>query len=550
MFQTVLNHRYLKAVVIILFALIYCSISLVNHYNFRTYSLDLGVYNNAAYDFCHFQSNTCTQLLDITENYFADHFALIPVLVSPLFWIFGSYTMLIVQIVSILFGGLGVYKYISTKTESVWLPLLAMIHFFVLWGIYSALAFDYHDNVVAAMLVPWFLYYFEKENWRATILFFVLIAVSKENMALWLVFICAGLMLMNLKNKRTVFYLGILIASAAVYFIVITKFLMPSLNPHGVLNQLGRYSGLGNDVKEVAITILTKPAYVWELFIKDENGIKAEVYFLLFFSGGIALFLRPVFFVMLAPIFLQKFLTSDQGVWSINGHYSIEFAPILSLALFSLLAGLRSSKLSMTLSLFSVCITAIATFVKIENPVPIGYSPVHKQFYKAFHYQREFDVKKINKALELIPANARVSAQTEIAPHLAFRDVFYSFPRVDDAEYIVLLKNGNSYPLMNDDYQDRIQDLIYSDDFGVIYNDCDLLIVKKGTLTKQDPGKKIERKMNREREKKIGAYERKIRNNGEWLQKLKVAAAEQGCSLDSMLRVNAIYMIGLENAKH
>ena len=56
-----------------LFVAIYSLISFVNHYNFRTYALDLGAYTNAIYDYSHFKWNDSTVFKEIQENILADH---------------------------------------------------------------------------------------------------------------------------------------------------------------------------------------------------------------------------------------------------------------------------------------------------------------------------------------------------------------------------------------------------------------------------------------------------------------------------------------------
>src|SRR5215207_5605476 len=100
---------------LIIFGLIFCSISLVNHYNFRTFAWDLGINNNAIYDYAHFRWNDCMLMQPQYANILGDHFALFPIIVSPLYWIFASYTMLVFQIAAILFGGYGIYCYILFK---------------------------------------------------------------------------------------------------------------------------------------------------------------------------------------------------------------------------------------------------------------------------------------------------------------------------------------------------------------------------------------------------------------------------------------------------
>ncbi len=98
------SHKFL-ILILVVFGIIYGLISLVNHYNFRTYALDLGLVNHAIYDYAHFRVNYSTLLLDASPmNFLGSHFTLLPLLFSPLYWLFGSYTLLIVQIAAVLFG--------------------------------------------------------------------------------------------------------------------------------------------------------------------------------------------------------------------------------------------------------------------------------------------------------------------------------------------------------------------------------------------------------------------------------------------------------------
>ena len=101
-----------QIIAVVFFAIVYSLISLVNHYNFRTYAYDLGLMNNAMYDYAHFRFNNCTIIQPELKNYLSEHFELFILLLSPFSYLFGTYTLLIFQIVAILFGGFGVYRYI------------------------------------------------------------------------------------------------------------------------------------------------------------------------------------------------------------------------------------------------------------------------------------------------------------------------------------------------------------------------------------------------------------------------------------------------------
>src|SRR5271156_7162266 len=86
---------------VIIFGIIYVLISFVNHFNFRTYALDLGLYNNALYSYSHFHWNNSSVMQSAPENLLTDHFDIYLILFSPLSLIFGSYTLLVVQIVAV-----------------------------------------------------------------------------------------------------------------------------------------------------------------------------------------------------------------------------------------------------------------------------------------------------------------------------------------------------------------------------------------------------------------------------------------------------------------
>ncbi|MEP7264453.1 MAG: DUF2079 domain-containing protein, partial [Bacteroidota bacterium] len=226
--MSVFSRNKALTIVLVISGLLFCSISLVNHYNFRTYAWDLGINNNAIYDYAHFRWNDCMLLRPQFQNVLSDHFTIYPILVSPFYWLSGSWTMLLFQIAAILSGGCGVYCYFKLKTDNKWIPVLASIHFFSTWGIFSALAFDYHDNVVAAMFVPWAFYFFEKKEFQKTFLMILLICIGKENMALWSAFICGGLFLLNVKEPEKRNAAALFSIFSIIYFALAVKVFIPS----------------------------------------------------------------------------------------------------------------------------------------------------------------------------------------------------------------------------------------------------------------------------------------------------------------------------------
>lgn len=481
-------------IIISIFAAIFCSISLVNHYLYRTAALDLGMFNQAIYSFAHLKMNHFTlDIMGDEMNYFADHFSPITILISPFYYVFGSYTLLIIQIVAILFGGIGIYQYAKLHHSGIAIPLIIFIQFCSIFGIYSALSFDYHNNVIAAMFVPWLIYYHEKADTKKIIIFFLLILASKENMALWLAFILLGLILkMYFENRKNFDYKKIfkleipLIVFAVIYFVFIVGYVMPSLREGIVTHVLDRYSLIGNSLSDFISNLLHQPYKIIKLLFEspfnDELtfGIKSELHLMILVSGGYALLFRPYYLLMLVPIYAQKLFSNDYALWGINGHYSIEFVPILSLCLSDFLQKIKLNNLRYTLGVLTTLMTIYFTYSTIENRKSLWYNKTNTAFYSNIHYQTPFNITEINHVISSIPDNARISVSSCIAPHLAFRDKIYHFPVVWDAEYIVLFTaNSSTYPLNGNDFKMAVEKYMNDSNFQIQYNKNELLILKK-----------------------------------------------------------------------
>lgn len=487
------SKRISLTLVIGLFGIIYCSISLVNHYLFRTYGWDLGIINNSLFDYAHLRWNNAEILYPNFkfDNLLGDHFTLYPVIISPLYWVFGSYTLLLFQVAAILWGGYGVYKFVYQLNSNHKLALLACIQFYSIFGIYSALGFDYHDNVVAAMFVPWLLYYFHKENWINASIYLVLILIGKENMALWAFFICLGLMLLYYKEKKKLIWSAEFAFLSLIYFVGIMH-LIPKLSS-GQPNYIHwDFSALGGNMKEVVISIITHPKHAFMLLFENHLnvpegvGSKSELHYIVLLSGGIALIYRPQFLIMLLPIYGQKMFNDLFVRWGICYHYSIEFAPILAIATAWLVNDLKTTEhKKFWLALGFALLTFVATISVLDHRVSNWYHPENERFYDKRHWKNSYEVKPVYENLQLIPANASLSAQSMLCPHLAFREKIYHYPYIGDAEYIALLpKDSNKYPLLETEYQQKIDELRKSPDWTVVVDNGALLIFKRVSNTK------------------------------------------------------------------
>ena len=441
----------------IFFGIIFCLVSLPNHYFFRTATLDLGLYTNAIYDYAHFSFSDSSSFKENSSNLIADHFDLFLMLISPFSWIFKSWTLLIVQIAFLIAGGWGVYTWLKERNTDEHIGIMGMLFFYLHFSLFSALSFDYHSNVLAAAMLPWFFVFVQRQKILNSILILIAILLCKENMALWMFFVCIGAAWLY-RTKAVCKNLLIMSVLSIVYFFIITAWLMPALHSEKTYVQFN-YSVLGSNYSEAFITLLTHPfKIVKTLFINHSASMqgdytKSECWLFFLFSGGLFLVLRPIWIFMLIPVFLQKFLHDWIQMWGVNDQYVIEFAPIIALGAFDWVGSLKERKTKLLFSTLPLLMALVST-IRLMDRTSARVPKVNVRLYQSAHWKSDLPLDEIHKAISMIPDGAVVSAQSNIQPHLAWRDKAYMFPLIKDAEYICYIKGINTYPLSKSEFND------------------------------------------------------------------------------------------------
>lgn len=480
------NTRYpiLTIAIFLLFAIVYGLVSIVNHYNFRTYGLDYGLFNHAVYQFSHLESNRC-HLCFITENYFGDHFSPIVFILIPFQVLLGSYGLIIAQIIAVLLGGLGFYKYALLRANKDYLlSQIMLISFLSFVGIFSALSFDFHTNVLAAMFIPWIFYFLEKKNFLGVIIIWLLILFSKENMGFWMAFFFLGLLFVQ-KGKYRKSYKYSLLALAVLsilYFLVIVMYVMPALQNAHTYKGLIRYDAVGNSFREIAWNCISRPFYVLNVMITDTfegYSFKKEFLWVSLLSGAWACILRPAYFFMLLPLIAQKLMSNKVHLWGIHYHYYVEFGPIFIIALLEVLIGLKMKRgLTLTLAVVSAILCVLITLIK-TNFQENYYVIQQARFLRKEHYMTEWNNKAIHKAIQRIPSEVTISCSNQLAPRLYQREKIYLFPKVLDAQFIVLMKKANHYPLRQEQFDLAISELKINEEFTLTFENEEVYIFEK-----------------------------------------------------------------------
>lgn len=467
----------------VFFLIIFSLISLVNHYNFKTANLDLGAYTNALYDYSHLQFNYSESFKLQKENLLASHFDLYLPIFSLFSYFFKSYTLLIIQLFFIMLGAKGVSKVITLVTNNESLGFWSSIHFLSFFGIYTALSFDYHSNVIATMLLPWLFYYLYQKKYKLFYLVWFGMLIGQENISLWLFFIGIGFSFYFRKEKQMVVRILVLSLISVIYFYIVTQNIMPALRNDGGVGYRFEYAVLGDNIGSAVSNLFIHPldSLKYLIYKNDLSAIswfKVEMILSVLFSGGLLLFKKPQFLIILIPIFLQKLFHNNPNIWGCGFHYSIEFSVVVSIGAFIVIGNIKSEKWRKLLVAFTIISSLIVTVRLMDNPI-CYINKGNIRFYQKEHYVRNYDLSLFKKDLSLIPNNAKLSTQSSIIPNFSYRDKVYLFPNVKDADYIVYSKYEDAFPLEHAQLKEELKTYKESSNWNIVIEKDYCLILKK-----------------------------------------------------------------------
>ena len=478
-------------VILIFFSGLNLTIVLTNHYLFNTYAFDYGVYNFAFYDFAHLHVSPCpVYLFPYNITFLQDHFSFALIVLSPLYWLLapitGTYTLLIIQSCIITFGGWATYRLILLKSENYKIALLSLVYYFILLGRFTSCAADCNLAIIGSALIPVFLYYFEKNKIPQTFACFLFLIITREDYALWLIFICAFLMLIHRKDKFQKNFSALLLFLSVISFILIFKYIIPALEDENKKYNLFAFSALGKTPLEALLFILQNPFKSLELLFINHSGssyydgVKTDFYMIYFISGGFLLFFRPVYIIPFLPLIAKKMFTDDPTRWSVESYYSIEVVSILPVMVFLIISGIKKEGFKLPFAIIICGLTLIITCKEIFKPAIehralLGNSQKYNLLNSKF-YQTAYNATEINKALEAIPGDAIVSASCKLLPHLAFRKKIYYYPKIDDAEYICVFKN-DTWPTPQNEFDKILSGLILEKGWKIIVEKKDFLLL-------------------------------------------------------------------------
>ena len=384
-------------------SILYSLLSILRHVHFQSGAFDLGIFDQAVYQYSHFLFPYNT----IKERFIlGDHLNLTLPLLAPLFWIWEDVKILLIfQAVFITLSSFAIYKLARLRKFSPFVCLSLSFIYSIFWGIQFAVYFDFHPIVIGVGFLVWFLYFFESKKWKLFWLSLILMLLTQENMGIALA--CVGLIYIFKKEYRKL----------AIYFIVggfVTAFL--SIKIISLMSPVGYQYWPIFDLNPI------------NLFFKFfDNPDKIFVWFYSFSWFSFLPVLSPGTILAVSLDLSQYFLPQKQFGHMVTPflHERAILAPLLILGVFDVLKFLEKRKINITLlSVILVLSVLLQQF--------IFHFPLNK-LSKSDYWKNEQWMEDNKKLFAEIPKNSSLAATQNLVPHLSERkEIYLIYPRLKD----------------------------------------------------------------------------------------------------------------------
>jgi uncharacterized membrane protein len=418
--------RTLLVAAIAAYAAGFAALSSLRHEAFITGRFDLGNMVQAVWSTAHGQPLQMTDLHGEQISRLAAHVDPILVLFSPLWWLWPSpHLLLVVQAVAVALGALPVFslacKHLASRRAGLGFALAYLLYPATGWLTLN----EFHPVALAAPLLLFAFWYLDEERLLPFALFALAAAACKEEIPLvlsgfgvWFAF----------AHRRPVAGAAIALAGAA-WGTVAIAIIIPHFNAGAESDFYGRYSEVGGSAAGILETAVEHPLRVLEAAFSSR-----DLHYLLELVAPLAALclLAPLVLVAALPELALNLLSSTTTQTSIHFHYTAGvIAPLMIAAVFG---AKRVGRWAVPLATVVVLAALVGNYRL--GPIPGWRHVPGGQQYQATAARVTVHDRIAERALELIPRDAVVSASNTLGGHLSARRRVLSFPFLQDATWI------------------------------------------------------------------------------------------------------------------
>ncbi len=428
----------------IAYGVLFSVLALLRHASFETHTFDLALHHQATWNTFHGRFFAYT--LVSADGYLlpillGDHVNLILLLAVPFYLLHeGAETLLVLQALVVGSAAFPLFRVAREVSGSVSAALLLTGTYLLNPALHAANLYDFHAIVPGAAFLIWAFWRARAGGTWSLALAVVLALLCQENVGLAVV--CLGLSMVFLGRRRA----GLAVAAAgAAWFTLCFFVILPHYNPGIGSNYVSRYREFGSTPVAVILGLLGRPSRLVSRLL--EPGTRNWL-FSLFAPFGFIPFLAPQVLVVGASELLLNLLSFFPFQRTIDYQYAA--IPVAAAAL-AAPWGTRAlaRRLGPRLRLGTPAATVAIAGVVLASSIAFQLSRYGTLRILANPYRDSYRISAHDRMaprfLGAVPADATVSAQDAIAPHLN-RPVIWCFPQVRDADVVLLDLSGSIFP--------------------------------------------------------------------------------------------------------
>ncbi|MBK8011123.1 MAG: DUF2079 domain-containing protein [Deltaproteobacteria bacterium] len=428
---------------------------------------DLGLFHQSVWLLSRFEAPNNTIL---GMSAFGDHMEFIDVLAAPLQWMWPSATaLLFFQAVLVASAVYPIFRYTEAKLSSRRAAMLIALAYIFNVGPVHAIMFDWNPTTCGVAFLAWAVWYRHVRAWIRFGLSLFLLAIAKENLAIYAACLC---LVLALESKRPRFAAG---AVALLAWVAIEMWvLFPLFRADGFRHN--SYAQLGG-----LVGILTHPFQAFSLMF--EPGAKIDGLLVGFSSVAYVAWLAPRYGILFAPALLERVWSNRPNLWW-GYHYGAGAGIIGILAAIDGLGTLSAHAKNKTLVLLAAATVCLSS-VLLSAFGHWGGADVFKARLGAFTSpQDRIDTEAV---LDTIPGTASVAAQNHLIPHLSARRAIFEIHRPIQADYVALNLSQDAWPYARNYPRELARELLQSARYGVHACQGAAIILRRGASSVECP---------------------------------------------------------------
>ena len=389
-------------VFLVVLSVLYSTLSILRHNHFQSGGFDLGLYDQAAWQFAHFLNpyNTVKERL-----IFGDHLVLTLPVFGLLFYLWDNVRILLIaQAVIITFSALPIYwiaqKRLSSAVSATGLAILYSLFYGIQYGVY----FDFHPIIIGVAILSWLAYFWEFSKTRLFWITLVIALLTQENMGIAVIGLAVIFFFRREFRNRAV-----VVAIIGIAYSLLAARITAQFSPVGYQYWPQLPKNLDDAVTRLFDS--EEKRLVWLISYSTLS------FFPLFSIGSLIAVLMDL---------SQYFVTGPEfsRMWSPFMHHRAMLAPLLVLGAVDVLAFIKK-RVRVAYVVFGM--VAVGLSLQYYYHFPLN------KLSKAEYWKEEAWMQDNRKLISQVPLGASVATQQNLVPHLSHRkEIYLLWPRQHD----------------------------------------------------------------------------------------------------------------------